>query len=115
MNRRKKKNIIVYNILFSASNREINTKHQIYFRKQQSFLHQIGKLTPNNKFILENNKSNAKNVKEVYICYYLKKKKKTHINKEGKAYLTPICRICYRKKTLIGVLFKKSSLKVFFT
>ena len=39
----------------------------------------------------------------------------THINKEGKAYLTPICRICYRKKTLIGVLFKKSSLKVFFT
>ena len=71
MNKRKKR-IIVYNILFSASNREINTKHQIYFRKQQSFLHQIGKLTPNNKFILENNKSNVKNVKEVYICYYLK-------------------------------------------
>ena len=44
-----------------------------------------------------------------------KKKKKTHINKEGKAYLTPICRICYRKKTLIGVLFEKSSLKVFST
>ena len=31
----------------------------------------------------------------------LKKKKK-----EGKAYLTPICKICYRKKTLIGVLFE---------
>ena len=40
--------------------------------------------------------------------------KKTQINKEGKAYLTPICRICYRKKTLIGVLFEKSSLKVFY-
>ena len=66
---KKKKRIIVYNILFSASNREINTKHEIYFRKQQSFLHQIGKLTPNNKFILENNKSNVKNVKEIYICY----------------------------------------------
>ena len=24
--------------------------------------------------------------------------KKTQINKEGKAYLTPICRICYRKR-----------------
>ena len=46
---------------------------------------------------------------------HVKKKKKTHINKEGKAYLTPICRICYRKKTLIGVLFEKSSLKVFFS
>ena len=41
--------------------------------------------------------------------------KKTQINKEGKAYLTPICRICYKKKTLIGVLFEKYSLKVFFT
>ena len=68
MNKRKKR-IIVYNILFSASNREINTIHQIYFSKQQSFLHRIGKLTPNNKFILENNKSNVKNVKEIYICY----------------------------------------------
>ena len=112
MNRRKKR-IIVYNILFFASNREINTKYQIYFRKQQSSLHQIGKLTPNNKFILENNKSNVKNAKDIYICLK-KKEKKTHINKGGKAYLTQICRIYYRKKTLIGVLFEKSSLKVFF-
>ena len=62
--------------MFSASNREINTKYQIYFRKQQSSLHQIGKLTPNNKFILENNKSNVKNVKEIYICYYKKNSNK---------------------------------------
>ena len=72
MNRRKKR-IIVYNILFSASNREINTKHQIYFRKQQSFLHQIGKLTPNNKFILENNKSNVKMLRKfIYVIKKLK-------------------------------------------
>lgn len=58
--------------MFSASNKEINTKHQIYFRKLQSFLHQIGKLTPNNKFILENNKSNVKKVKDIYICYQKK-------------------------------------------
>ena len=71
--------------MFSASNREINTEYQIYFRKQQSSLHQIGKLTPNNKFILENNKSNVKNAKDIYICLK-KKEKKTHINKGGKAY-----------------------------